>query len=190
MGAVALFVPIRDFEGMSRLAATLDTVARTRLIRDLASRVVRAGIGAGLDVGIVTSDRDVRAWADRLCVDSLVDPGQGLNAAASSATAGTRGPWIIAHADLPLVTAVALRRIAGLAEAGHTVLVPSLDGGTTIIASWGAFRFSYGPGSFHRHLAAAPTAVVVSSAVLSVDIDTPLQLEALGDAMNVPSLAE
>ncbi len=190
MGAVALLVPIRDFEGMTRLADSLDVAARTRLIRDLAVRVIRAGIDAGLDVMVVTSDRGVRTWADGLGLDVLEDPGQGLNSAASSATAGTRGPWIVAHADLPLVDASALRRIAGLVEAGHTVLVPSLDGGTTIVASRGDFPFSYGPGSFHRHLAAVPAAVVVPSAVLSIDIDTSLQLAALGHTMNMPSLAE
>jgi 2-phospho-L-lactate guanylyltransferase len=175
---------------MTRLAPVLDSAARHGLLRTLAERVVRAGLDAGLDVVVVTSDHEVRAWAESLGVDVREDPGEGLDTAVGSATSLIDGPWIVAHADLPMVNATALRHVAELARTGRTVLVPSLDGGTTIVGSTGAFPFSYGPGSFHRHLAAAPTAVVAPSAVLSVDIDTSAQLIALRDALDVPSLAE
>jgi 2-phospho-L-lactate guanylyltransferase len=175
---------------MTRLAPVLDSDARHALVRTLAERVVRAGLDAGLDVVVVTSDHEVRTWAESLGVDVREDPGDGLDTAVGSATSLIDGPWIVAHADLPMVHATALRHVAEIARTGRTVLVPSLDGGTTIVGSAGAFPFSYGPGSFHRHLAAAPTAVVAPSAALSVDIDTSAQLIALRDSLNVPSLAE
>ena len=190
MEAIALIVPIRSFHGMTRLAPILDSDARRSLLRTLAGGVVRAGLDAGLDVIVVTSDHEVRAWAESLGVDVREDPGEGLDTAAGSATSGIEGPWIVAHADLPMVHATALRHVAELARTGRTVLVPSLDGGTTIVGSTGAFPFSYGPGSFHRHLAAAPTAVVAPSAALSVDVDTSVQLTALRGTWNLPSLAE
>ena len=58
------------------------------------------------------------------------------------------------------------------AERG-TVLVPSYDGGTNVIAGTGSgFRFSYGMASFHRHLAANPDATVLTHPLLALDLDT------------------
>jgi 2-phospho-L-lactate guanylyltransferase (CobY/MobA/RfbA family) len=104
-------------------------------------------------------------------------------AAASAVDRMGSSPWIVLHADLPLVTASSLDAVS-LAARHNTVLVPSHDGGTNVIASVGPFSFSYGPGSFHRHLASNPQATILPSAELSIDIDGPAQLKAF------PHLAE
>lgn len=160
---------------MSRLASVLRPDQRRALSLSLASRAVNASREAGLDLSIVSASPDVRAWADRRGLVTYPDPGGGLSVACAAAVAHIGdAPWIVLHADLPLVSASALRRVAQ-AAAADTVLVPSLDGGTNVIASTGRFPFAYGPGSFHRHLARTPAATVLPSAALSIDIDTPAQ---------------
>ena len=69
-----------------------------------------------------------------------------------------------------------------------TVLVPSSDGGTTVLGSTGPFAFSYGPGSFHRHLALRPDATVRIDPALMVDVDTIAHLDALTTLGRMPSL--
>lgn len=179
---------MRNFSGMSRLSAVLDIDGRSRLARELCTRAVNAAVQADLDVAVVSSSPDVIDWAESIDLHVLEDPRMGLSAAAASATASLDGsPWIVLHADLPLVSMLGLRHIADLGS-NHTVLVPSQDGGTNVIASTGTFPFAYGSGSFHRHFAAAPHATIISNAELSIDIDTPLQLSAFPGLLDTSSL--
>jgi len=174
---VIAVVPIRDFDGMTRLQPVLSPQERSSLARVLAEGVVAATTDAGLRTLVVTASDDVWRWAVGRGLSVCDDPGSGLSAAAAAGVAcGGDKPWMVVHADLPLVTSSA---IAGIAQAAisSTVIVPSSDGGTTVICGYGRFPFSYGKGSFHRHLAAAPRAKVFVSAQLSVDIDTPEHLD-------------
>jgi 2-phospho-L-lactate guanylyltransferase (CobY/MobA/RfbA family) len=58
-----------------------------------------------------------------------------------------------------------------------SAIVPSYDGGTNVIGGHADdFPFSFGPGSFQRHLAKAPSAVVVTLPRLVLDLDTPRDL--------------
>jgi len=176
---VVAIVPIRDFQGMTRLAPVLSRRQRSSLARVLAERVVAATDDAGLRTLVVTASDDVWRWAVGRGLSVCDDPGSGLSAAAGAGVACSGDkPWIVIHADLPLVTAAA---VAGVAQAAinSTVIVPSHDGGTTVICGYGRFPFSYGTGSFHRHLAAEPRAKVFVSPQLSVDIDTPEHLASL-----------
>jgi len=75
------------------------------------------------------------------------------------------------------------------AASNTTVLVPSQDGGTNLIASEGPFPFAYGPGSFHRHFASVPRATIISTAELSIDIDSPTQLAAFPELSRASSLS-
>jgi len=172
---------------MTRLRAAIDEDHRTGIARLLATQVANAGNHIGLRVIVVTSDAAVSSWATALNLEVTPDPGLGLSAAASHAVRQQRGPWLLAHADLPLVDAESLGMVAKLGER-NTVLVPSLDGGTNVIAHVGHFPFAFGEGSFHRHLAAAPDATVVSRATLSVELDTPVHLNALIASGLAPSL--
>jgi len=182
-----LIAPIREFAGMTRLSDVLDSDARVELSMALAAKLLTAAREAGLSCLVVTADRYVGQWAVDHGATTIRDPGGGLDAAVSGAVAAVDGPWIVAHADLPFVTASALASVAAIAE-GSTVLVPSLDGGTTIVAGYGAFPFSFGPSSFHRHLAATPQARVVTSGALSIDVDTPRHLQAVRDLERRSSL--
>ena len=174
--AVAL-VPIRNFTGMTRLSSTLDDRSRSRLSQGLASGVLAAISTAGLRAIVVTSDRDVANWAREHEAAICRDPGTGLSDAVHAGVSTVEGaPWLAIHADLPLVTPEAIAAVAD-ANRSTTVLVPSYDGGTTVIAGRGPFPFSYGIGSFQRHYASAPDATVIVSPELSIDIDTPRGLE-------------
>ena len=95
-------------------------------------------------------------------------------------------PWLMIHSDLPLITPRAIEVVADACES-TTVIVPSYDGGTTVIASRGSFDFSYGIGSFQRHYASAPEATIISSPELSIDIDTPHGLELVRDLLGKDS---
>lgn len=184
-GPVQLVIlPVHHFGGMSRLSSVLDPGQRSKLSRNLCDRAVSAVQAAGLDIVVVSSSPDVAEWAGAAGIETSPDPGAGLSAAAHSVVTrlGDR-PWMLLHADLPLITAAEVTRVAETAI-DTTVLVPSLDGGTNAIASKGAFPFAYGPGSFHRHFASAPEATIISSTALSIDIDTPAQLR------NFPNLTE
>jgi len=184
-----VILPVRDFDGMSRLSGVLSPKRRAELSRALCAVAAAAAHNAELNVVVISASPDVANWADGRGLDVWSDPGRGLSAAASAAVACMdRDPWMVLHADLPLVSAPALRQVAE-ACGDAAVLVPSHDGGTNVIASRGPFPFSYGPGSFHRHFAAVPDASIVSIAELSIDIDSPAQLAAFPELAEPSSLS-
>lgn len=163
---------------MTRLEPWLSAAQRAALARILAGRVVRAGRSAGMDVLVVSDDPTVREWSVEQHATVVDDPGTGLNDAAAVGIDAAPGSWIVAHADLPLVTSGALARLSSEA-AGGVALAPSLDGGTNAIAGHEPVRFGFGVGSFHRHLAEHPRATVLSIPSLAVDIDTVVHLGTL-----------
>lgn len=187
--ALTVIVPVRDFDGMSRLSDVLNAEQRSLLTRALCGRSLTAAHGAGLDIVVVSSSPDVQDWANAAGVETMADPGGGLSAATHTAVERMEErPWMVLHADLPLVTAIEVARVAEAARTA-TVLVPSHDGGTNVIAATGGFPFAYGPGSFHRHLASVPMATVISAPELSIDIDTPAQLRMFPELLEVSSLS-
>jgi 2-phospho-L-lactate guanylyltransferase len=158
---------------MTRLSDVLDLEQRSHLARTLASAVLAATEGAGMRVIVITSAAEVTAWAKERAVGVCEDPGTGLSGAAHAGVSLVgAAPWLIIHADLPLVTPRAIETVANACDS-TTVIVPSYDGGTTVIASRGSFAFAYGIGSFQRHYASTPDATIISSPELSIDIDTP-----------------
>lgn len=166
-----------------RLAPVLDAPTRSRIGMAIAARTAALVADAAGDVVIVTGDPGVARWAQALghdVVDERSAGGNGLDRAARAVAAHATGRghgWAIVHADLPLVSSADL---AAVFEAGGDdgAIAPSYDGGTNVLAHRGDdLRFAYGPGSFHRHLAAAPLAAVVVRPGLAFDLDTPEDLE-------------
>ncbi len=179
--ATTAILPVRDFNGMTRLESVLTSAERAALIHELCERSAEAVLRTDLQAVVVSSSPDVLRWADSRGLGSLPDSGQGLSRSVQDTVASLGGsPWIVLHTDLPNVTPNSLTLIAELATR-RPVLVPSHDGGTNVIASSGSFPFSYGRGSFHRHFAAVPEAAIVSNVNLSIDIDGPLQLAVFPD---------
>lgn len=172
-------IPIRGFStAKTRLEATLPPVRRAALARAAATRVVSACQEAGFEAVAVSSDPEVADWADGRC-RIVADPGQGLDAASRAGTDAADGPWVVVHADLPLLDTATMRRVAGELQLGRSVAAPSRDGGTNLLGAVLPVPFAYGPGSFHRHLARLPRPVtVVVTAQTLVELDTPDDLAA------------
>ncbi len=175
---VTAVVPIRSFDGLSRLGAVLDDAERFALMRRLVTRTVGAITAADCAVVVVSGDAQVRSWASANGVGSIDDPGTGLDAAAAAGTAAVGSPWLVVHADLPAITPEDVAVAVSSLDDG-AVLAPSHDGGTSLIGADGAsFPFAYGVGSFSRHLATVPDATVVVRPGLALDLDRAADLAA------------
>jgi 2-phospho-L-lactate/phosphoenolpyruvate guanylyltransferase len=169
-------IPIKPFGiAKARLSRVLDAPARARLGMAIARHTIDAVTAAGGDVVVVTGDEGVASWVRTLGHGVVDETGGGLDAAAGAvvdhATAAGR-PWLIVHADLPLLTPADLDPLLD-GELSAGIIAPSHDGGTSAIGGEGRFGFRYGSGSFTRHLAAMPSASVVTSSGLGFDLDTP-----------------
>lgn len=174
---------------MTRLSPSLGAPQRRDLSIVLALRSVAAASDAGLRVTVLTADDAVSLWAADIGVSVARDRGDDLSEAVAHHVATLDlEPWLVLHADLPAVDGAAIKRVADASERAMTALAPSLDGGTNVIASAGPFPFAYGPGSFHRHLAARPTAEIVVDRRLALEVDTPDHVRTLGTLGLLPSL--
>jgi 2-phospho-L-lactate guanylyltransferase len=170
-------IPVKSFTaGKERLAAALDPTSRAVLIRIMADHVTRVAESAGMLPVLVTEDSEVAGWAASRGLPSIADPGRGLSAAAEAGVAWaleTGSKWLVVHADLPLLRQGDLEALAGALHDGAEPIAPSADGGTSAIGSETQLPFSYGPGSFHRHLPRLGSPVVVVRPGLAHDIDSP-----------------
>ncbi len=173
---------------MTRLDNFLDPDARRALSIELAGIVHDAVSRAGLDTVIVSDDEEVRTWAAHRRAACAEDSGAGLDASVAAVVSSLQTPWAVFHADLPLITHNSVALVAHEIADGRPVVCPSLDGGTNVIAGFGPFDFSYGPGSFTRHLAMLPGATVLVDPALAIDVDTAahyLALSRLGHPSSV-----
>ena len=129
---------------------------------------------------LVTGDPDVAAWAAGLGFPSAPETGEGLDGAAAAGTewaTQANTPWLILHSDLPLLTTTELTTLTNPLSEGTDVIAPSADGGTSAIGSSGSMSFTFGPGSFARHLARLKDPNVFASVGLLHDVDTPGDVE-------------
>ncbi len=181
-------VPIRDFSGMTRLSPLFSDDERRATAISLATRVGEACARAGTSVAVLSADDEVRAWATSHAWRTIEDHGHDLSTAVHYAVTAIDDPWMVVHADLPLVDPDALLRVARAADVAGTSLSPSLDGGTNVIASTGEFPFAFGPDSFTAHLAARPSASVLVDRQLALELDTPSHALALRRTGLMPSL--
>jgi len=182
--AILAAIPIKPFGvAKQRLSSRLDARHRSEIGRAVAAHTAAAATDAGALVAIVTGDSGVERWARRLgylVVSETLSGHAGLDGAAASAVMEAmrrQRPWAVIHADLPLVTPSALNGVFAASPAG-TVIVPSYNGGTNIVAGNGSgFRFAYGPGSFSRHLATNRQVTVHTDPHLALDLDTTADLD-------------
>jgi 2-phospho-L-lactate guanylyltransferase len=177
-----VLIPVKDFSvAKLRLAPALPPDKRAALARAMAERVVRAA--GEVPVAVVCDNVAVADWARQLGVLVVWAPERGLNHAVQDgvrqlASRGVRHVTV-AHGDLPLAD-----DLAWVSEWPGVTLVPDRrEDGTTVIglAADSGFVFSYGPGSFGRHVAEASrlglAVRVVRSPSLSWDVDLPADLQ-------------
>jgi 2-phospho-L-lactate guanylyltransferase len=195
VGVSGVAIPLRSFRGgKSRLATRFDADARTALARWLADRVAAAATPHRTVV--VSSDRDVAAWAHDRGFDVVADPGS-LDGAARAGAAHLVGLGVarvvVAHADLALVTTLA--ELVAPAGGPTAVVVPCrrLDG-TPLLSLPAAvahdFPYAYGPGSFARHVGLAQqrglAVVVPDDPALRHDVDDADDLDAAEAVLGHP----
>jgi 2-phospho-L-lactate guanylyltransferase len=183
-GREAVLVPVKAFgQAKLRLAPAMSPPARAALAQEMATRVVASA--AGLPVAVVCDDPEVAAWARGLGALVIWEPGRGLNGAVQEGVtrlgAAGAGLVVVAAGDLPLATD--LRWVTHFP--GVTIVPDRRRDGTNVLAvpTSAGFAFSYGPGSFARHLDEArrlglPIRVIRSSP-LAWDVDVPDDLTAI-----------
>lgn len=173
-------LPVKPFHlGKERLAEPLTAEARVALAQAFAIRTADTSASAGLIPLIVAGDHDVAEWALIRGIPTVDDPGSDLNAAAAAGVEWSRTAdcsWIVIHCDLPLLQIDELEDLVAALAIGGTVIAPSADGGTSALGGTDPLEFSYGPGSFHRHFARNPNAVVLARIGLLHDVDSPSDL--------------
>ncbi len=170
-------IPVRGFTtAKQRLSKTLSPTDREALARQLAQHTISIARSIGTVV-VATRDPQVTQWCAQRNVATIEDGGT-LNGAAQAIVAhAASSPWAVLHADLPRLTASELEAALDAFQAHGCAIAPSWDGGTSLIVRQGpSFTFSYGPGSFHRHLAQHPTAAVIIRPGLALDVDEPEHL--------------
>lgn len=185
--ATHVLVPIKSFaHAKVRLSAALDQRDRAELARRMAARVIAAA--GPMPVTVVCDDESVATWAREQGANVLWTPRLGLNGAVADGVARLARDRravevIVAHADLPL--AEDLTRLAGFS--GITFVPDRHGDGTNVLClpTGIDFPFSYGPGSFERHRAAADRLAlpyrVLRDPRLGWDVDVP-------DDLDVPDL--
>lgn len=174
-------MPVKSFrEAKNRLTGALTPTERAALARDLGEIVLRSA--NEMDKYVACDDGEVADWAVSQRAIVLWTPGLGLSGAVSTGVGhlGRHGydTVVVAHADLPLVT-----DLREFGEDGTVTLAPDWrDDGTNVAAVPAnvGFRFSYGPGSFQRHLNEAErlglALEVVRDVALASDVDLPSDL--------------
>jgi 2-phospho-L-lactate guanylyltransferase len=174
-------VPVKSFSAAKmRLAAAIAPDARIALSQGMATRTCALLAEAGARPLVLAADTEVARWAKGLAHEVVLDENSDLNQAAAAAiTVASGQPWLLLHADLPLLDSEVLAALLAAVEDGQSVIAPSRDGGTPAIgASVTTFDFGYGPSSFHRHLRRlAPTdPKVLVDPRLAIDLDEPSDL--------------
>ena len=181
---LAVLVPVKSFASAKRrLQHVLTDGEREKLMRALATRVISAA--SPRPVAVVCDDEAVASWAKALGADVLWTPQHGLNGAVRAGVdaLAARGfvQVMIAHGDLAHPDELGTLEIGP----GVTIIPDGRDDGTNVLAlpSDADFTFSYGPDSFHRHLAEATRlglgTSIVRSKALALDVDEPEDLDAL-----------
>jgi 2-phospho-L-lactate guanylyltransferase len=189
-------VPARDFEkGKSRLAGSLSDEKRAALGEWMLGRVLEAvSTSGGVDeIGVLSDGGPVLSLAESKGAEAIPCPGHDLNAdlGAGLSWALERGArsLLIVPGDLPALKSSDVNAmIAQAAVDDCAVLSPSADGGTNgvFLCPPDGFSFSFGPGSFGRHLEAAKAAqlhpIRFENEGFGLDVDTPADLSVLAEA--------
>ena len=178
-------VPVKSFSAAKkRLAAAIAPEARIALSQEMARRTCILLAGVGAKPLVLAADTEVARWAKALAMEVVLDQGSDLNqAAAAVVTIASGQPWLIVHADLPLLDTEVLATLVAAVADGGSAIAPSRDGGTPAIgASLTAFDFSLRPVQLPPSSAPARSQLTRRCVVdprLAIDLDDPSDLNAV-----------
>lgn len=137
----------------------------------------------GFDVLVVTDDEAVAAWAREQMCEVLSPGAPGLNHAATAArehlNVSGADRMALIHSDLALP-----RSLPQVLSLDGTVLVPDLSADGTnvlLLPVRSHMQFSYGPGSFRRHLDRCLADTSVGSIAIHRDRRLGLDLDTVTD---------
>lgn len=183
--ALTIALPIRSFSGgKERLSSSLSTHQRRSLAHQMCTNLLEAV--RMFHIIVITSDTEVEQWAEQQHVDVVNPDAVGLNAAADAARTWARDHHreqiVIVHSDVPRPEALPL-----VCDLEGIAIVPDHQRNGTNVFSLPVhadIEFSYGEGSFQRHLTRASAAAqeipcklhLVRHHQLGLDIDTPNDL--------------
>ncbi len=182
-------IPVKPFAAAkSRLSSVLSAEQRFQLAEAMLRDVLSAACAAESieEIFIVTSDPQAAFIAGRFgarVIDDTIGELNGALAAARSWIKKNRGslPILVLPADLPAATAGDIDALSTwLRGPSSAVIVPAHDGdGTNAILSGceAALSFSFGPGSFQRHVHHATMA--------GLHVETP-KIKRLGHDLDRP----
>lgn len=175
-------IPIKPFGiAKRRLEARLSPSQRSILGTQIAAHTIDAARRLA-PVVVVSADAGVQAFARRLGAESVAEATTGLDGAAAALQAHAHDrarPWLLLHADLPLLEPEDVAQLICAQLAHGAVIAPSHDGGTSALGASVPLRTVYGPGSFRRHLRLLDSPRVVVRPGTAYDLDTVADLDRL-----------
>lgn len=172
-------IPIKPF-GIAklRLETELDATQRSQLGKRIAAHTIATARSVA-PVVVISADAGVRVFATAHGADSIAEKEPGLDAAAASLQSHAQRlgrPWLVLHADLPMLTPADVAALVLALRDRGGVIAPSHDGGTTALGAVRPVATRYGPGSYHRHLPRLDSPAVVTRPNLAFDLDTTRDL--------------
>lgn len=187
-----VIIPVKPFvRAKSRLSQVLTPEERSQMAEGLLRHV----LGVVRDVPqvagtlVISRDSKAHAVARELGAYTVMESGTPeLNNALMRATQVVRswkgGAVLILPADLPLIEPSDVAALVQMGKGFNTVVVATDEQGdgtnAMLVRPPGLMRYSYGPGSFQRHIAEAEaqgaTIQVYESPRLALDIDLPEDL--------------
>ena len=180
----AVLIPVKAFEdAKGRLSDALTPGSRAQLAQSMATRLI--GAQGDLTVAVCCDDEGVATWAESVGASVIWCPGTDLNGAVQQGFAALceagYASIAVAHSDLPLAASLAPL----LGWHGVTVVPDRHRTGSNVLVVPAAidYHFSYGAGSYQRHVAEAVRhrcgLRIVHDADLGWDVDNPDDLAPL-----------
>jgi 2-phospho-L-lactate/phosphoenolpyruvate guanylyltransferase len=192
-----ILIPVKNLAtAKQRLASLLSQPVRTELARAMLLDVLEA-IAAWADrppVSVVSSDPFAVETARQFDFDLIADnenrsETDAIEMATKICESRGVGYTLVIPADIPLIQAWELERIATSAPERGSVLVPAGDGRGTNAAfrrPAGLFPLRFGNDSFKPHLAVARATGMACTVLplpgIALDIDNPVDLRQLAEA--------
>lgn len=183
-------VPVKALaRAKARLAPDFDDDARRAIAGALLDDALALCVSAEfLDWWVVSEDEEVLSRASAAGLKTVVDPGEGLNAAiaagmAQAVAAGAESLTIV-PSDVPLAYRGDLVDLLDTGATSDVVLVPAGDDGGTnalYLSPPDLIEPAFGPGSLQRHIALAEKrryrCTILSLPRLALDVDTPADVD-------------
>ncbi|HTX60842.1 MAG TPA: 2-phospho-L-lactate guanylyltransferase [Methanobacterium sp.] len=183
-------IPVSRFSNAkTRLSPTLTPLERENLLKSMLSDVINVLKNSVDQVLVISSDRDVLKYVDKMDVHVLEEEGvTDLNGALAQAieySSKNCSKVLIIPSDIPLIKEEHVKEILKMGKDVDLVIAPAKGGGTNaLLCTVPGIKMMFGDCSFFKHLDEAVRMglkyYVYDSFYLSLDVNTA---EDLGEIM-------